>query len=67
MRCCVRRAVERVGFVELEPSDQLKWGSCRGDRIGIYSFNNQTNAGYLDVDFFHYQYTNDGNGLRTGR
>ncbi len=35
---------------------QLQWGSYRGDRIGIYSYNNQADAGYIDVDSFHYDY-----------
>lgn len=33
---------------------QLKWGSYRGDRIGIYSYNNQADGGHVDVDSFHY-------------
>jgi beta-xylosidase len=36
---------------------QLKWGSYRGDRIGIYSYNNQADAGCVDVDSFHYDYS----------
>ena len=36
---------------------QLQWGSYRGDRIGIYSYNNQADAGYIDVDSFHYDYS----------
>ncbi len=34
----------------------LSWGSYRGDRIGLYSYNNKAEAGYVDVDFFHYSY-----------
>ncbi len=34
---------------------QLAWGSYRGDRIGIYCYNNKATEGYLDVDFFHYR------------
>jgi len=49
---------------------QLSWGFYRGDRIGIYCFNEQGQAcsdsaepqkktrgqqGYIDVDFFHYK------------
>ena len=33
---------------------QLRWGSYRGDRIGIFTYNNQTEAGQIDVDSFHY-------------
>ncbi|WP_211318966.1 glycoside hydrolase family 43 protein [Mucilaginibacter oryzae] len=37
---------------------QLNWGSYRGDRLAIYSFNNEQEAGYIDVDYMHYRYTN---------
>lgn len=33
---------------------QLAWGNYRGDRIGIYCFNNKEEKGYVDVDYFHY-------------
>jgi len=32
----------------------LKWGSYRGDYIGIYNFNNLSNNGYIDIDWLHY-------------
>lgn len=35
---------------------QLAWGSYRGDRIAIYNYNNKAEAGYVDVDYFHYNY-----------
>ncbi len=35
---------------------QMAWGSYRGDRLGIYCYNNNANEGYVDVDFFHYTY-----------
>lgn len=35
---------------------QLTWGNYQGDRIGIYNFNNKSDAGYLDVDWFRYEY-----------
>jgi len=35
---------------------QLAWGFYRGDRIGIYSYNNKADKGYVDVDFFRYSY-----------
>jgi beta-xylosidase len=34
---------------------QLSWGFYRGDRIGIYCFNEIGQQGYIDVDFFHYK------------
>ena len=36
---------------------QLTWGNYRGDRIGIFSYNNKSEAGYLDVDSFRYTFT----------
>ena len=32
----------------------LSWGFYRGDRIGIYCFNERGEQGYIDVDYFHY-------------
>ena len=32
----------------------LSWGFYRGDRIGIYCYNNEADAGLVDIDFFHY-------------
>ena len=34
---------------------QLLWGFYRGDRIGIYCFNELDGQGYVDVDYFHYK------------
>ena len=33
---------------------QLSWGYYRGDRIGIFCFNEQSDSGYVDVDYLHY-------------
>lgn len=35
---------------------QLTWGSYRGDRIGIFNFNIKEDKGYVDVDWFRYDY-----------
>ena len=40
---------------------QMVWGSYRGDRIGIFNYNNLGEAGYVDVDFFKYQYSGSSN------
>ena len=32
----------------------LAWGHYRGDRIGIYNYNDKSESGAIDVDFFHY-------------
>ena len=33
---------------------RLSWGYYRGDRIGIYNYNNVSDSGYVDVDYLHY-------------
>lgn len=35
---------------------RLSWGHYRGDRIGIYTFNDLSDEGYVDVDYLHYEY-----------
>ena len=37
-------------------SSQLTWGSYRGDRIGIFNYNAKGEEGYVDVDWFRYDY-----------
>jgi hypothetical protein len=32
------------------------WGAYGGDRIAIYNYNNKSADGYVDVDYFHYDY-----------
>jgi beta-xylosidase len=41
-------------FVSFGSPFQLGWGNYRGDRIGLYSWNSKADAGYADVDYFHY-------------
>jgi beta-xylosidase len=35
----------------------LAWGYYRGDRIGLFTYNNKGDAGYVDFDFFHYTFS----------
>jgi len=35
---------------------QLSWGNYRGDRIGIFNFNTKEDKGFVDVDWFRYNY-----------
>ena len=34
---------------------QLSWGFYRGDRIGVFCFNDLAESGWVDVDYLHYQ------------
>jgi len=49
-------------FKPFGESYQLAWGNYRGDRVGIYSYNDKGEAGYVDVDWFHYAYAGPGKG-----
>lgn len=44
-------------FIPLHQSSKLTWGSYRGDRIGIYNYNTNTDQGFVDIDFFRYEYS----------
>jgi beta-xylosidase len=35
---------------------QLAWAGYRGDRSGVYCYNNTAEAGFVDMKFFHYAY-----------
>jgi beta-xylosidase len=35
---------------------QLRFGRWRGDRLGFYCWNDKSDAGHIDIDWFHYDY-----------
>jgi beta-xylosidase len=35
----------------------LAWGNYRGDRIGIFCYNSKADEGYVDVDYFRYDFS----------
>jgi len=37
-------------------SFKLRFGRWRGDRIGFFCWNDKTDAGHIDIDWFHYDY-----------
>ncbi len=43
-------------YVALGNKYQLKWGHYRGDRIGVYTYNSSSENGFIDVDYFKYEY-----------
>lgn len=44
-------------FYPLGTPYQMVWGYYRGDRIGIYCFNDKADEGFVDVDYLHYSST----------
>jgi beta-xylosidase len=43
-------------FVDIGTSFTLQFGLWTGDRLGFFCWNDQEDAGYLDVDWFRYDY-----------
>ncbi len=43
-------------FISIGGAFKLGWGNYRGTRIGIYTYNDEAEDGFVDVDFFHYTY-----------
>ena len=43
-------------FTQFGGTFALKWGGYRGDYIGIYNYNNTSESGYIDVNWFHYTF-----------
>lgn len=46
-------------FIPFGTAYQLAWGSYRGDRIGIYCFNDDADSGFIDVDYLHYTFSSN--------
>jgi len=44
-------------FISFGSASQLTWGSYRGDRIGIFNFNTKYDKGFVDIDYFNYNYS----------
>ena len=43
-------------YIPFGGNSQLTWGSYRGDRIGIFNFNESEEKGYIDVEWFRHEY-----------
>ncbi|NNM86276.1 MAG: glycosyl hydrolase 43 family protein [Phycisphaerales bacterium] len=49
-------SLDGKSFTLLGDVYQLGWADYRGDRIGIFTYNNETEAGYVDCASFTYRY-----------
>ena len=43
-------------FIPFGPLFTLKYGQWTGDRLGLFSYNDITEKGHVDFDWFHYEY-----------
>ena len=48
-------SVDGDNFITFGEDYHLVWGNYRGDRIGIYCLNDESDSGFVDVDYFHYR------------
>ncbi len=48
-------SIDGDNFTSFGTPYQMVWGNYRGDRIGIYCFNDNGENGFVDVDYFHYR------------
>lgn len=53
-------SLDGVVFTPFGAAYQFDWGHYRGTRVGLYSFNNQTAAGHVDVDWLRHDYAGPG-------
>jgi hypothetical protein len=51
---CFSYSLDGSAFTEIGSSCRLSWGSYRGDRIGLYTFNSRIERGYVDFSGFRY-------------
>jgi beta-xylosidase len=47
---------DAIEFTSFGPEFTLEFGRWLGDRLGMYSYNELMEAGYIDIDWFHYDY-----------
>jgi hypothetical protein len=45
-------------FMNFRGNYRLKAGNFRGDFVGIFTYNDDADAGYLDIDSFNYNFKN---------
>ncbi len=43
-------------FARFGPEFKIKFGNWCGDRLGFYCWNDKVDAGWIDIDWFHYEY-----------
>ena len=50
-----------IKFTAIGDGFKFGWGNYRGTRLGIYSYNNMAESGFIDIDFFNYTYADPQN------
>ncbi len=50
-----RYSIDGSTFTEMGNPCRLSWGAYRGDRVGLYTMNSDTERGYVDFSYFQYE------------
>lgn len=57
-------SVNGTTFIPFGGAYRLGWGHYRGDRVGVFCYNTDSEAGCVDVDWFRYVVTSPSGGSR---
>jgi len=49
-------STDGAAYSDVSPVFRLKFGKWTGDRLGFFCWNDQKEAGHIDIDWFHYDY-----------
>ena len=49
-------STDGISYNPFGPKYKLSWGNYRGDRIGVYNFNDKSDCGFVDVDYLENNY-----------
>ena len=55
-QACYEYSLDGENYKRFGEDFQLQFGRWRGDRLGFYCFNDSKAAGYIDIDYFRYDY-----------
>jgi len=50
-------SLDGVHYTQFGNPYQLTWGSYRGDRIGLFTYNNDSDSGYVDFSEFKFKFS----------
>jgi beta-xylosidase len=60
--CTFAYSLDGKTFTPIGGTFALGWANYRGARVGLCCFNDEADAGFVDVDWFHYTYRGVGSG-----
>jgi beta-xylosidase len=52
-------SLDGLSFAAFGERYKFEWANYRGDRVGIFTYNDESDAGHVDVDWFRYDVANE--------